>query len=305
MLWLYITIGAYFLFAFSSLTDRYLLAGPLPHPRVFAFYTGVTGILASFLIPFGFSVPEPFVIMLALVAGVVSVLGLYSAYRAVYHSGVSRIVPMVGGLFPIFTLFLSILILGREAVVSPGILVALAFFILGTILLSLRGSLREFAPSLFDIRNSLLVAFLFAAGFVLAKLVYGHESFLNGFIWMRWGGFLTAVSLLAFPATREVVFRATKNPASQKRVYIPFLLGKGAGSAAFLMQQYAIFLVQSVQLAVISALQGMQYFFLLLFVGILAVKKPRLLKEEFSGLNVLWRVLGASCIAAGFLLFTL
>lgn len=305
MIWLLIAIGSYFLFAFSSLADRYLLAGPLPHPRAFAFYTGITGGLAVVLIPFGVRIPETPIVFLALATGVVSVLALYASFRAVYHSGVSRIVPMVGALFPMFTLALTWVAFPNDFSFNGATAAALLMFIIGTVLMSLRGSLREFKPSLFDISNSLLVAFLFSLAFIMTKSVYEAEPFISGFAWMRWGGFLTSLSFLIFPVTRGVVFNSEGNPVSKPKIYMPFLLGKGAGSVAFLMQQAAISLVRPSQLAFISALQGVQYLFLLLFVGILAAKRPNLLKEEFSGINAVWRVSGAAFIAIGFVLFIL
>ena len=114
MAWLYLTIFAYFLFAFSSLTDRYLLAGSLPHPKAFAFYTGITGIIATMFIPFGFHVPELQLIFIALGTGALGVLTSFVAYRAVFYSEVSRIVPMVGAFFPLFTFVLSWVIMDTE-----------------------------------------------------------------------------------------------------------------------------------------------------------------------------------------------
>lgn len=303
MLWFYFAILAYFLFAFSSLTDRYLLAGPLPHPRAFAFYTGITGILAIVLVPFAFEIPELWVGLLALATGVVGVLGLYASYRAVYYGGVSKIVPMVAALFPLFTLALSRLFFAEEFVFSTALFAATTFFVLGATLLSLQGNPQNLKISWFDLKNSFLVAFLFAFTFVLTKTVYEQESFLNGFMWMRWGGFLASVSLLAFPLTRKLVFQKKRNPAREKSVYLPFLLGKIAGSSAFLLQQLAINFAKPFQLTVVSAMQGVQYAFLLIFVAVLAVKNPKLLKEEFTGANRIWRITGVVCIVVGFITF--
>ena len=305
MIWLAVTIFSYFLFALSSLTDRYLLAGLLPHPKVFAFYTGVTGAFALVLIPFGFRLPETQIILLALGTGAIGVLGVYTSYRAIFKSGVSRIVPMVGALFPLFTLGLTWIENPSNIAISPFLGVALLFFFVGTIFLSLRGSLKDFRPSWFDMGNAVLIAFLFALGLTLANTVYGSEGFVNGFMWMRWGGFLASVAFLLFPEARRIVFAKKKNPAGQKKVFLPFLLGKGAGASAFLVQQYVINISAKVQLAFLSALQGVQYVFLILFVGFLVMKKPELLKEEFQGANAFWKILGTICIVIGFIFFGL
>ncbi|MBI2644448.1 MAG: hypothetical protein HYW95_03015 [Candidatus Wildermuthbacteria bacterium] len=303
MVWLFVTIFSYFLFAFSSLTDRYLLAGPLPHPRVYAFYTGITGILAVALIPLGFQfLGLPFALR-GLAAGAIGLLGIYALYRAVFRGGVSRIVPMVGALVPIFTSLMAISILSEPVELSQNILIALVLFIVGTFFLSLRGSLLEFRPSWFDMGNALVIAFLFSFSLVLTKNVYDEGGFLNGFMWMRWGGFLASLSFLVFPVTRGVVFRKQQNPVQQKRILLPFLSGKGAGMFAFLLQQVALYLARPFQVALMSALQGVQYAFLLVFVAILSFKNPDILKEEFSSANAIWRIIGVACIGAGFLFF--
>ena len=51
MLWLIIAILAYFLFAFVSLGDKYLLKGA-PEPKTYTFYVGLFSIVVLILIPF-------------------------------------------------------------------------------------------------------------------------------------------------------------------------------------------------------------------------------------------------------------
>lgn len=69
MLWLTVTISAYFLLAIVALIDKYLISGPIPNPKVYAFYVGILGILALFLFPLGFLVPNSLDIILSLLAG--------------------------------------------------------------------------------------------------------------------------------------------------------------------------------------------------------------------------------------------
>jgi len=51
MLWIFIIITAYLIFAINALIDNYLLLGP-PNPKSYAFYIGTLGIIALVLIPF-------------------------------------------------------------------------------------------------------------------------------------------------------------------------------------------------------------------------------------------------------------
>ena len=78
MLWLIVTITAYLILAIVFVVNKYLLAGPLPNPKAFAFYVGALGILILFIIPFtGFFTPSLFQVFLSLAAGALFVYALF------------------------------------------------------------------------------------------------------------------------------------------------------------------------------------------------------------------------------------
>src|SRR3990167_5433178 len=223
MLWLIFTIVAYFFFALASLNDRYLLAGPLPKPLVYTFYVSIAGIFVTFLMPLGFLLPSVSFILLSLGTGIFSVVGLYMLFHTVFHGNVSRVVPMVGALLPIFTLILIFGLTGGEEVLPPRAAPAFLLFVIATLLLSLDFKTKRFFPSATDLVHVVITSFVFALTFVLTKVVYEELSFVNGFIWMRWGAFLAAVSLLIIPDVRRTVFKL--NPLRRRRVYLPLLMG--------------------------------------------------------------------------------
>lgn len=297
MLWLYITTLSYLLFALSSLADRYLLKGPLQHPRAYTFYIGITGILVTFFVPFGFNVPDVKIIFLSFLTGVLSIVALYFFYKAIFYGFVSTAVPAIGALAPMFTLFFSAVIKYEQIVLTSRSILAFLFIILGTVFLSLNIKKQKLIFSRRNILNIILTAALFGLGFVLTRLVYENQGFLNGFIWMRWGGFLGAASLLLFPKTRKIIFQ--KNPIKQKRVWAPILFGKGAGAAGFGLQQYAISIVNLTQVTFINALGGIQHFFILLFSFLVSLKNPKLLKEQFTKSSIALRIGGILCIVLG------
>ena len=105
MLWLIIAILAYFILAIVALVDKYLLGGLMPSPKVYAFYVAAFGILALILIPFGFLIPAPLQILLALLAGIFHILAILVYYNGLKRFETSRIVPAIGGLLPTFTFF--------------------------------------------------------------------------------------------------------------------------------------------------------------------------------------------------------
>lgn len=314
MLWLYIAIIAYAFFGLATLADRYLLAGPLPHPRAYAFYAGVSGIFAAVFVPFGlrtyeaagfilpqlftFRVPPLPILGLSLAAGAVGVVALYLLYRAIFYGHVSTTVPMIGALSPLATIATSYVLVGEHLNTTATFWIAFMLLLIGTVLLAFHSYPGRFVFSMRDLRNSVYAAVFSGVAFVLTKLVFNEEGFFNGFIWIAWGGSATALLFLLVPGTRSVVFE--KNPISNPRVWFPFLVGKGAGTAGSLMQNISIFLVTSFsQLAIINALSGLQYFFILIFVSVLAIRNPRLLKEEASIASLSMRFVGAIIISIG------
>ena len=80
MLWLIVAILSSLISAFVVLIDRYLLKGLMLPPKVYAFYVGAFGILALALFPFGFYVPSPLQIFLALLVGIFQILGVLFYY---------------------------------------------------------------------------------------------------------------------------------------------------------------------------------------------------------------------------------
>lgn len=303
MLWLYVALGAYLLFAVSAITDRYLLAGPLPHPRLYAFYAGVSGIFATFLIPFGFHIPEIPIVVLSFVAGGVGVVALFLFYRAIFYGKVSIVVPGVGAMIPLFTLAFSALVFGEELLITPNGAGALMLLILGTIFLSLRIGEHGVVLSYRNIANMVFAAAAFGLAFVLTKTVFQYETFITGFVFMAWGGFLTSISFLVLPRTRMRAFKVSS--FATPRVVFPFLIGKGAGSLGSILQNYAIFLASVTQIAFISALTSFEYLFLLVFVVLLALKNPKILKEELNKKSLPLRLVGIVAVSLGLILLVI
>jgi hypothetical protein len=74
------------------------------------------------------------------------------------------------------------------------------------------------------------------------------------------------------------------------------------GSTGFLLQNYAIFLGSVV---LVNALQGAQYAFILIISTILALIRPKLLKETFSLRILTQKVLAVIFIAVGLYFITI
>ncbi len=302
MSWLLIAILSYFFFSLVSLADRYLLAGPLPSPGAYAFLVNFLGGLLFFLIiPFvGLTVPGFGQLFLIFFTGAAWTLGTFLLFRAISKNDVSMIVPAVGGFLSFFSFLFSFVFFPESATLNPSLCLSFTLLVLGGILITSEEGKPINKNALFF---SAIVAIIFALAFILSKIVYLGQPFISGFIWIRIGGALSAMLLLFSRKVRRALSNqkiAAKNPA-----FLPFFGGQLCGSIAMVLQNYSLSLVEASQIALINALEGVRYVFLLVFVLILSRKNPLLLKENFSPKSIARKVLAVLLISAGLIFIAL
>ncbi len=302
MSWILIAISAYLILAIVSLVDKYLLVGPIPNPKVYTFYIGVLGVLVLFLAPFvGFSVPQPGQIILSLLAGAIFTYGLFWFYKALRDFEASRVVPAIGGILPLFTLGIVYIFSAGKETLGYFEFFAFILLILGSILITYERSKKISFKSL---QISAIAAFFLSLSFVLTKYVYLAQPFWSGFIWIRIGGFLMAISFfLLFKEIREEIFK--KKVSFKKRTIGVFLSNQAMGAGAGILQNWAIFLAPLVCVAIINALQGVQYVFLLMFTVLLSLKFPQILKEEISKKILFQKIISILLIGGGLVLLAM
>jgi len=300
MSWLLIAILSYFLFAVVVFGDKYLLKGLMPSPKVYAFYVGTFGILALALIPFGFSIPTPLVIFLALLAGASHILGTLFYFNGLQRFDTSRVVLAIGAMAPLFTFGLTYLFLGGEATLSLKGIVAFILLISGSTLITWE---KDKKFTLESFKYSALAAIFFSLYYVLSKLVYLEQPFISGFIWSRFGAFLLAIILFFSKEVREELFVKKKSfNLKTWGVFLPVEVGAASG---FILQNWAIALAGTASLALVSALGGVQYVFVLIFAILLSLKFPQILKEQISGKIIFQKILAILLIGAGLALVAL
>jgi drug/metabolite transporter (DMT)-like permease len=300
MTWLIVIISAYFLFALVALGDKYLLAGP-PNPRSYSFYVGALGILSLLLIPFvGFSVPDIYQVSLALLVGAIYIFALFGLFTGLENFEASRVVPAIGGLLPLFTFGLVYLFSYGKELLSSYEILAFILLLTGSIFITFEKGKPITSKSL---QISAITAFLFALAFVLTKYVYLAQPFWSGFIWMRIGGFLIALCFIFTKEVKREIFE--RKFTFQKKTGTFFLFNQAMGGGAFVLQNWAIALVPLGSLALISALEGTKYIFLLILAVLLSLKFPQILKEEISKKIFLQKIIAILLIGGGLVLLAI
>ncbi len=305
-LWAIMAIGAYFLLSINGVADKFLLSKVVKHPAAYAFYSGITapltlllwalGFLGSLLNwhflqnEFTFQFLSPGNTAVAMLGGACFPLALFFSYKAIRHASVSRILPILGGLVPVFTLALAYVILGERLTLRQ--VLAFLFLVLGAILISFKKEHGHWRSLAFG--SAIISAFLFAISLTLQKYVFLRVNFASGLVWTRIGFFLAALSFLVPPTSRSHIFSAPK-AASTGNKFV-YLGARTSGFFAGFLQNYAI-KIGSVTL--VNSLQGTQYVFLLGLTSLISAKFPKILKEKITTRIILQKIAAIITISLG------
>jgi len=293
MSWPLVAILGYLCSAIVALFDKYLLGGPISNPKVYSFYIGILGILVLVLAPFvGFLIPSFLQIVLSLLAGALSIFSLFIFLKAVKLFEVSRVVTTIGAMTPFFVLGLTLLF--TKKIFNPTHLLTFLLLISGSFLINWE---KEKRINFRCLQLSVLATILFSLAFLLSKFVYLTQPFWSGFIWIRIGGFLTALFFLFSREVREELFE--KRLSFKAKIGGIFLLGQTFGASSVILQSWAITLVPLGFLAFINALEGTKYIFLLIFVIFLSLRFPQIIKEEISKKILFQKIIAILLIGGG------
>jgi len=299
-MWLLLALAAYILFAASTITDKYLLARPIPDARVYTFYTGILGILSFGLLIFGFDIPDTPLVFLALLTGAIFIWALFLFFAALKMGEVSRIGISLGGLTPFFTLFFVYIWTGEFPnilqISAFALLVAGSFVIIFERLARLAHNLKRFFLVLAS-------SGLFGLYFAAVKYLFDEHSFLSAFILVKTGGALAALLFLFSPKVRKIIFEHKKSlPKKAGSIFIAKNIAGGLGA---LMLHFAISIARFVEVSLINALQGVQ-FVLVFFAAIFLTKKfPGIIKEEIRGEALAVKLLGTGLVVAGIIILAI
>ena len=305
MSWISITISAYFLGAFAVLLDKFLLGSKrVSSPQVYTFYVGIFGLGAFLFAPFGFSVPSFWQIIISLVSGAVYMGGIFSLNVSINKAEASRVTPVVFSVVPIASYLISY-VLGNEKL-SLMQLGGVMFLVIGGLLISFDLPLKINKKKFFaGFYTSCVAGILLAISYVMFKVVYSEQSFLNGFMWTRVGGFLLALLLLLVPTWRKSIFKSFSHAKKPTREHTQtggiFIGNKILGGTSSILLNKA-FQLGSVTL--VNSMVSLQYVFVLILVAIASRKRPEVFAEKLSFWDWAQKVCAIAIIAGGMVLIS-
>lgn len=291
MLWLSIAIASYALNAVSLVTDKFLLSNKVTRPAVFTMLICFLGILSVVLLPFGWSAPTLFQLMIELTAGLLFAAALLLMFVALDKGEASRVVPFLNGLQPIFILPIVWFLVDER--ITGKFIYAFILIVAGSILITWGKGKAKKQAYLWAI----VAALLFAVSLALSKYAYNLAgTFITPFVMTRIGSFIFSIGLLAMPSNIRLLRKEMKRP-TERNIWL-VVMGQATGAVSSLLYNLAIAIAVNAT-ALINALQGLQYVFLLAIVAFISHKFPKIMKEQMSRSILIQKIMATALIIGG------
>ena len=296
--WLPVILISYFFFSLSSFGDKLILRGPIK-PKLYTFYVGVFGLFVLLALPFiSFTAISIETLFLAISTGVAFTLGLYCMYYALERFEASKVIPVIGAVQPIVLLLLSAVFFGYS--ITEMNLIAFIVLLFGSIVVSFE---NHFRVSIVFLKYTFLSAIFFSMDYLILKLIFLQQPFLQGLLITRLAIFLAVTPLLFSRKFRKEIF-SSKNVLNKKTGAL-FLGTQTAGGIAVFLQSFAISLVPAASLAILNALRGAQYVFLFMITLFFSFFFPKILREKILLSTLLKKGVGIGCIVLGIVLLVI
>jgi len=142
----------------------------------------------------------------------------------------------------------------------------------------------------------------FACYYVLMKYIYAYQPFIGSFVYSRLGSFIGVLLMLFVPEWRRLIVEQQQGAWKLPKNMFYFLTIRLLAAAAFIMINYAISLGN---VAIVSALQGVQYLFLFLIILIVSARFPKVLHEQLGHGVFLQKLIGTIMVCLGLYMFIL
>jgi len=310
MSWFLLTIISYLILAIVNLGDKFVVDKLIKSSKSYAFIVGALSAVVFVIAPWFLSWPGLFLLIINIIAGALFVFALWTMYESLKLGEASRVVVVIGSIVPVFTIGFSIIFFKETFTLNQWI--GILFLLFGMLTMSFIVGRRKKWSICFRrtfsvfyggyskkwIFLALVSAFLYSAFFIVTKHAYGKQDFLSAFIWIRGGSLLVVVLFLIDRNSRREIlksFKTKKRATSISRKWF-VLINQFLGSLAFLVQNYAVYLGP---VAIINALQGVQYALLLLLGIFFSIFFPKVLREDVSRSVLIKKILAIILVGVG------
>lgn len=296
-----LVIAAHLLYAIVFLADHIVVQQSVKDEYAYTFVVSLFSGLAIVLVPFGVTWIAPAHLLTALASGAAFSIASLFFYKSLKRQQASYVAPFVGGLVPIFTLITSFFI-GIEVLPEGSAYVpfAIALLMLGSFIIGWNAYHKKGNLSYHDIEVMIVASAFYGMSFATIKLLFTQVSFIDGFVWSRLGMVLVALLFLFSPEIRKAI----RTEKKRKRTKFQWLVlsNKAIGVFASISLLYAISLANP---AIVNALQGIQYVFLIVIVALLGKRFPKIIGEKLFGKSLLLTATAVGCVLTGLVFIAL
>ncbi len=276
-------------FAFVDILDKFLLSKRKIQPLSYTFFTLITGAALLIAWPFVYqSLPQKF-IWLNLLSGAFYGLAIYVYFKVLSFGEVSRVVPVVFGLVPVFDIAFSFFF-GHHKLL-PKEFAAMCLLVPGALIMAYYPGKKFYQH--FGVK--ILAAFLISSYNWLWQ--YGAQvgGSLNNLMWNRLGAALAMLILLLIPILRHNIFKVTNVPKKEHTGGL-FLLKQLVGGLNFV---FLSFLLAKGKIPLVDGLAGFRYLFLFFIALLLSHNYSHVLKEEVDKHVFIQKIISMILIFAG------
>lgn len=286
------TLTAYFFNAAAVLVDKILLKRNIGHPLTYVFYISAASLL-SMVVVFFAPLPTLTGLILASISTLLWTTGAYFMFAALKDGQVSRVIPVINTLVPIFLLVAGL----STASLTQNQALAVSLLILGILSITLPYWRGEFTYQ--EIKLEFLSAIFFTVSYLVLHQAYLQSNFLAILGWSRLVLIPLLLIFVLLPQCRKLIFASKEGQPHFKllsKVGLLFAGGQVAGGTSEFLITYSISLANP---ALVNSLLGVQYVFLFIGSLLLARKYPQIFNEKFTFLNITGKVAGFALLAGG------
>ena len=294
MSWVLFSILATLVWAIVNTVDKYVLTKLVRKPVILLMILGIIGLIASFLVYLfhGFSYLSYFNISLALVAGILYIIGILFYFKAVKIEEISRVIPLLY-LSPLFVSILAAIFLGE--IFTPIKYLGIFLLIIGAIFISSKNSIKiSFGKAFWFM---VLASLVFSVNAVITKYLLGFVDFWTIFSYIRIGAFFALIPIFFF-SFKDLIFAVRRYG---KKAIIVISLNEILALVGVILITIAM---ERGYVTLVNAISSIQPFFVLLIAVILSIFYPKILKEEIGKSTVLLKLIAITLMFVGVILIT-
>lgn len=287
MNWFLIALISPFLWALSVRIDKELIG------KYFHGETGVLILFSSFIsllvLPFIFFVQpsviiiDPFLAILVIIAGMISILYLFPYLMALNLEEASRVIPIFQTI-PLFGSILAFFILGEVLTIQQ--MVAGLLIIFGAIGISTRITLNKFKLNKKVLLLMFLASILVAFSGVLFKFVTIETDFFTTLFWQQIGFFIIGLFIFVLNKDCQKKFLVVFKTNSKKIISLN-IFNEVINIVALIIFNYATLLAP---IGLVWVINGFQPVFILIIGVIITLFFPKFGKENIDKKSLLQKI---------------